>query len=155
MAMVPCCAIHKCQLQCLSLFPSSLMMMLRNGHAMSLSRPLQRAEDQTNRRRKLQVRLAREQVHGNLHSPLKRIQRLTMSRDPRSRFSMRHHHLRLTKGQNLLFVGQSDQGPIQPEFASLQKQKIAVPTSMLNHLVGHQYRWPKPKKELPKKDNIT
>ena len=66
------------------------------------------------------------------------------------RTGMRHHHLRLTKGQNLLFVGQSDQGPIQPEFASLQKQKIAVPTRMLNHLVERQYHWPEPKKELPK-----
>ena len=66
------------------------------------------------------------------------------------RTGMRHHHLRLTKGQNLLFVGQSDQGPIQPEFASLQKQKIAVPTRMLNHLVERQDHWPKPKKALLK-----
>ena len=66
------------------------------------------------------------------------------------RTGMRHHHLRLTKGQNLLFVGHSDQGPIQPEFASLQKQKIAFPTRMLNHLVERQYHWPEPKKELPK-----
>ena len=66
------------------------------------------------------------------------------------RTGMRHHHLRLTKGQSLLFVGQSDQGPIQREFASLQKQKIAAPTHMLNHLVERQYHWPEPKKELPK-----
>ena len=63
---------------------------------------------------------------------------------------MRHLLLRLTKGQNLLFVDQSNQGPIQLEFASLQKQKIAVPTRMLNHLVERQYHWPEPKKELPK-----
>ena len=66
------------------------------------------------------------------------------------RTGMRHHHPRLTKGQSLLFVGQSDQGPTQPEFASLQKQKIAVPTRMLNHLVERQYHWPEPKKELLK-----
>ena len=60
---------------------------------------------------------------------------------------MRHHHPRLIKGQNLLFEGRSDQDPTQPEFASRQKRKIAGLKRMLNHLVEHQYRWPKQKKE--------
>ena len=63
---------------------------------------------------------------------------------------MRHHHPRLIKGQNLLFEGRSDQDPIQPVFALLQKQKIADPTRMLNHLVEHQDHWPKQKKALLK-----
>ena len=63
---------------------------------------------------------------------------------------MRHHHLRLIKGQNLLFVGRSDQDPTQPELALRQKQKKVGPEHMLNHLVEHQYRWPKPKKALLK-----
>ena len=63
---------------------------------------------------------------------------------------MRRHHLRLIKGQNLLFEGRSDQDPTQPEFASLQKQKIADLVHMLNHLVEHQYHWQALKKVLLK-----
>ena len=58
---------------------------------------------------------------------------------------MRHHHLQLIREQSLLFLDQSDQDPTQPEFALLQKQKIAGLTRMLNHLAEHQYRWPEQK----------
>ena len=62
----------------------------------------------------------------------------------------RHLRHRSIEEQNLLFVARSDQGPIQLEFALLQKRKIAGLKHMLNHLVEHQYHSLIPKKELLK-----
>ena len=56
----------------------------------------------------------------------------------------------LIKERNSLFLGQSDQGPTQLEFALLQKQETIGPKHVLNHLVVHQYHSPTPKKVLLK-----
>ena len=59
---------------------------------------------------------------------------------------MRHHRHRLIKERSSLFLGRSDQDPIQPEFALPQKQKTASQARMLSHLAEHQDHKPKLKK---------